>query len=277
MIEYRKMTDDDIDAGLALCRSAGWNQLANDWKIFLELDPDGNRVAIDENNKVVGTVTTVTYEDHFSWIGMVLVDPSKKRQGIGTQLLREALKILEQQETIKLDATPAGREVYLKLRFKDEYILSRMVAADISKLPSNNLEQISLNDLNVIFQTDENVFGASRAALLKKIHESHPQFSFQIKKRNSISYSFGRKGFNFTQVGPIVADKSDEAIQLATAAFKNISGAVALDVMKGSAFHQWLTSIGFTEQRELIRMYRGKNAYPGTPEKQFAILGPEFG
>jgi hypothetical protein len=47
--------------------------------------------------------------------------------------------------------------------------------------------------------------------------------------------------------------------------------------MKGSAFHQWLISIGFTEQRELIRMYRGKNAYPGTPEKQFAILGPEFG
>jgi hypothetical protein len=52
MIEYRKMTVDDIEAGLALCRSAGWNQLSNDWKIFLELDPDGNRVAID-SNKVV--------------------------------------------------------------------------------------------------------------------------------------------------------------------------------------------------------------------------------
>src|SRR5437870_1197077 len=109
MIEYRKMTTGDIAAGLLLCRSAGWNQLEDDWKTFLELDPDGSRVAVDDNGKIVGTVTTVKYEDHFGWIGMVLVDPSKKRQGIGTQLLNESLDILSEQETIKLDATPAGR------------------------------------------------------------------------------------------------------------------------------------------------------------------------
>src|SRR5690349_11093844 len=130
MVVYRKMVKADIDAGLILCRSAGWNQLENDWKIFLELSPDGNRVAVDENGKVVGTVTTISYEDHFSWIGMVLVDPEKKRQGIGTQLLLEALRVLVNMDTIKLDATPAGREVYLKLGFVDEYMLSRMVLKD---------------------------------------------------------------------------------------------------------------------------------------------------
>ena len=49
MIEYRKMAPTDIDAGLVLCRSAGWNQLEGDWKLFLELAPDGARVAIDES------------------------------------------------------------------------------------------------------------------------------------------------------------------------------------------------------------------------------------
>jgi hypothetical protein len=39
----------------------------------------------------------------------------------------------------------------------------------------------------------------------------------------------------------------------------------------------WLTSIGFIEQRSLTRMYKGRNSRPGKPEKQFAILGPEFG
>ena len=75
---------------------------------------------------VMGTVTTIPYENHFAWIGMVLVDPSKRRQGIGTQLLREALQLTADQETIKLDATPAGREVYLKLGFVDEYKIIRM-------------------------------------------------------------------------------------------------------------------------------------------------------
>src|SRR6478672_1599886 len=127
MIEYRKMTPGDIDAGLSLCRSAGWNQIENDWKLFLALSPDGACVAVDEHGKVVGTVTTISYDNRFSWIGMVLVDPEKKRQGIGTHLLREALHVLEHIDTVKLDATPAGREVYLKLGFVDEYMLSRMV------------------------------------------------------------------------------------------------------------------------------------------------------
>lgn len=78
MIEYRKMLKSDIAAGLALCRAAGWNQLEKDWNLFLELAPEGARVAIDEDGKVVGTVTTINYEDRFSWIGMVLVDPGKK-------------------------------------------------------------------------------------------------------------------------------------------------------------------------------------------------------
>jgi hypothetical protein len=40
---------------------------------------------------------------------------------------------------------------------------------------------------------------------------------------------------------------------------------------------QWLASVGFIEQRPFYRMYRGANRFPGQPEKQFAILGPEFG
>ncbi len=115
----------DIDAGLALCRAAGWNQLARDWEIFLHLSPYDCCVAT-RDDKVVGTVAIIRYQNFFSWIGMVLVDPDCHRQGIGMQLLKEALQILHNEETIKLDATPAGREVYLKLNFVDEYHLARM-------------------------------------------------------------------------------------------------------------------------------------------------------
>jgi GNAT superfamily N-acetyltransferase len=274
MIEYRKMVPTDINAGLALCRSAGWNQLENDWKLFLELEPDGARVAVDEAGKVAGTVTTINYEDHFSWIGMVLVDPEKKRMGIGTQLLREALKVLEKMETVKLDATPAGREVYLKLGFNDEYMLSRMVLKEkIRSLPSNAVH-VREQDFDAILQQDKKVFGASREDLLKRMLKNYPELSFVINAR---SYSFGRKGFNFTQIGPVIADGIDDAKQLVSSALNTINGPVVMDVMDHSPFKQWLASLGFTEQRKLIRMYLGKNEYPGILAKQFAILGPEFG
>ena len=128
------MVDGDVPAGLSLCRAAGWNQTVEDWELFLKLSPEGCRVAVDEGGQVMGTVTTVRYEDRFSWIGMVLVDPMRQRQGIGIQLLRESLQVLCEDDTVKLDATPAGRHIYLQLDFTDEYFLSRM---EIPRVPDD--------------------------------------------------------------------------------------------------------------------------------------------
>src|SRR5690348_15826102 len=104
---FRKMERTDIPAGLSLCRSAGWNQLSRDWELFLSLDPEGNRVCLHDDGSVVGTVTTIRYNKHFAWIGMVLVDPAHQRKGIGLQLLEQACHILKNENCVKLDATPA--------------------------------------------------------------------------------------------------------------------------------------------------------------------------
>jgi len=119
------MKPDDIPEGLKLCRKAKWNQIEPDWQIFLQHSPKACLVATYKE-QIVGTVTTIRYEHSFSWIGMVLVDPDFQRQGIGMKLLQEALQILHSEETVKSDATPKGREVYLKLNFVDEYRLTRM-------------------------------------------------------------------------------------------------------------------------------------------------------
>ena len=120
------MRSEDIPAGLRLCRAASWNQVAADWELFLTASPDGCRVATSENGDVVGTAATIGYGDAFRWIAMVLVDPSYRRAGIGTQLLKESLALVG-DTTARLDATPAGRGVYVPLGFREEYGLQRMM------------------------------------------------------------------------------------------------------------------------------------------------------
>ena len=280
MISYRTMTTGDIPAGLALCRAAGWNQVARDWQLFLHRSPQGCLVAVN-NGRVVGTVATINYQHFFSWIGMVLVDPACQRQGIGLQLLKEALRILQHEQTIKLDATPAGREVYLKLNFVDEYPLSRMVSMGILKsLEKSNARPMTKNDLAAIAEFDHTVFGAYRQFVLKWMFGGAPQLAFVIEDENSIQgCCFGRHGFSFTHIGPVIARNLHDAKNLVSAALNNcIGNAVVMDILLfDPEWKAWLTSIGFAEQRSLSRMYRGRNGFPGRLENQFAIVGPEFG
>ena len=280
MISFRTMLPADIVAGLALCRAASWNQLAHDWEIFLQLSPDGCRVAI-KNEKIAGTVTTIRYQHSFSWIGMVLVDPASQRQGIGLQLLMEALKLLRDEETIKLDATPAGREVYLKLNFVDEYPLSRMkaIAGPVS-LQKTTVRPVTINDWPAIMDFDRPVFGADRSLLLQGILTGAPELAYLLEDNGEVQgFCLGRTGHDHLHIGPVITRDIAIAKQLVLKVLENCERqSVIMDVMHFEPeWLEWLKLTGFTVLRSFTRMYLGSNAFPGIPEKQFAITGPEFG
>lgn len=277
------MVRGDIAAGLALSRAAGWNQTQADWELFLKLSPKGCAVAVDDEGRVRGTVATVRYQDHFSWIGMVLVDAAMQRRGIGIQLLREALHILRNEGTIKLDATPAGRKIYVQLDFVDEYALSRMECADVSLSAFNtsaDVRPITDDDIPRLLAFDRNVFGADRAALLESVRSRAPQLAFLNEEAGVLAgYCMGRVGDRFTHIGPVVANDIRVAQKVCGAALHQAAGRpLIIDALSDKhRWTAWLREIGFREQRPLIRMYRGLNTSPGLIENQFGILGPEFG
>ena len=127
---------------------------------------------------------------------------------------------------------------------------------------------------------DRDVFGADRQPILKWMQEGAPQFAFMMEEKNEVQgYCLGRRGYNFTHIGPVIAKSSHIAKDLVSAALNNCMGnSVVLDILYfDPGWKEWLTSIGFTEQRRIIRMNRGSNNFPSQPEKQIAILGTEFG
>jgi predicted N-acetyltransferase YhbS len=282
MIVYRNMHLEDIPAGLSLCRAAGWNQLAEDWQLFLNANSHGGLVAVDESGKVVGTVASYQYQHHFTWIGMVLVSPERQREGIGTQLLNEALHLVADDQTVKLDATPAGRAVYLNLNFTDEYRISRMHLGGrgIEILPSSSARRVEPDDLPQIFELDREVFGADRQSMLVSNLKRAPEYAYVVKTSGKVlGFCFGRPGYDFNHIGPVIASNLEVAKQLLCAALSELVGKpTVIDVPDHTPeWTEYLASLGFVFLRPLIRMFRGANVYRGLPEKQFAILGPEFG
>jgi GNAT superfamily N-acetyltransferase len=279
---FRDMTPADIAAGLALTRAARWNQTEREWELFLRLSPEGCRVAVMDE-RVIGTVATASYEDRFAWIGMVLVDPAERGQGIGARLMAEALDVLKDMPSIRLDATPAGHAVYQKLDFVDEYSLSRMetvVSSEGLALRRNPARPMTKDDLPAVEVFDRQVFGADRRLTLGWMFDSAPEYAWVIEERGQIvGYTFGRRGFNFESLGPVVAHDQQTARRLVSACLSRQAGKpFIIDASHyETGWRSWLESIGFREQRPFIRMFYRDNPYPGLPPKQFGILGPEFG
>ncbi len=286
-ITYRTMTTADIDAGLRLCRAVRWNQLRRDWEMFLKRSPEGCRVACSDG-QVVGTSATIRYDDHFSWIGMVLVDPAERGRGTGTRLLLEAMDVLVNDESVRLDATPAGERIYRNFDFREEYWLSRMQANVTAVTPATvpipdvgpPVRPAVAGDLDQIARLDREVFGADRRFLLEWLLEGAPQYAWVSFEGSEVTgYLFGRHGFNYEHLGPLVARRVEVAEPLLSAALAELMGkSVILDVPRSAAgWLERLGSFGFTEQRPFIRMYKGSLGFPGLPVHQYAIVGPEFG
>ncbi|HZI25952.1 MAG TPA: hypothetical protein VFD46_12795, partial [Chryseolinea sp.] len=139
---------------------------------------------------------------------------------------------------------------------------------------------VTINDFPLLLKFDREVFGASRQSVLEWNFKGAPQYAFMVEEQGRMQgFCLGRHGFDFDQIGPIIANDANTAMQLLSKALHQaVDKPIVVDILTHT--NEWVafvSSLGFIELRQLMRMYRGSNNYPGVPAKQFAILGPEFG
>lgn len=286
----REMELSDMDGLMKIKNAEGWNQTEKDWELIIQYPHSVNLVAVLEN-QIVGTVCAINYAHTVAWIGMMLVDKDFRGRGISKLLLSEVILKLEKCASIKLDATPAGRPVYLKFGFKDEYTLYRMTHPSVSKISlspgspeadrvMSEAVQIRPEDLPELADFDKDVFGADRTSLIRHLYKNYPELAWLIRENNKITgFCLGRKGVNFTQIGPVYASSEDHAKSLIRSAVNSIPGKpVVVDIQAAKTNTiKWLESWGFTSQRPFERMYLSRNPHPGIIESQYLICGPELG
>jgi GNAT superfamily N-acetyltransferase len=270
----------------ALVREAGWNQLDADWRIFLEL---GAVYAVrNSERQVIATAATLPYSGGTGWIGMVLVKSNYRRRGIGARLLRRCVEDLEGRRLAPmLDATPAGRALYVGLGFWDAWGFQRYSASaprreDIAPLTPDGLTIRSLDDDQwaELCRYDARVFGADRSAMLARLRGRAPGAQLAAWRGDRmIGFVLGRDGRSATQLGPVAAEDEGAAQALLGVALNNVQGPIYVDLLDDkSALRRRLTVLGFTPQRKFTRMVHGGfTVQTGDLARTMAIAGPELG
>ncbi|MBY0502325.1 MAG: GNAT family N-acetyltransferase [Bryobacteraceae bacterium] len=244
MAGLRRLTLEDLGAGLALSTASGWNQTEADWHRLLTL-PSVQAYGIEAEGQLVATTTAIRYGDELAWIGMVLTAESQRGRGFASQLLEAALNDLADCALVKLDATEQGAPLYRRFGFLDEGPITRYRGR-----PEPKVAQLGDHPGPDVYE---------RAELLRTLGEP-----FCLSDG---SFSYARPGRVLPFFGPCVgsAERGEELLRhyaiRETAEF-------FFDRM-GEAPE------GFRPARELTRMYRGK--YQPTNPHEYCGAGFEFG
>jgi GNAT superfamily N-acetyltransferase len=245
-----------------LSEEAGWNQMAEDWKIFFT---HGTVLGIAHGDRLVATSAVLPYGGEFAWLSMVLVTAEWRRRGLATRLVEACVSLLRDHgRAVLLDAAPDATEIYAKLGFIP---LSRMErweghgggVASVSRVVDVTLDQAA--------------FGAGRKFLFDDFLARPGSLAF----RSPHGFTLSRRGAVASHVGSIVGDPA-EGSALATAAIRAASGRVFVDVLDaGNSLIPTLTALAFRPQRRFTRMALGLSQLPGDPSRLLAAAGPEFG
>lgn len=255
---------------MALSVEAGWNQVADDWRHFID---HGTTFGFrDGSARLVATGAALPYDGGFGFIGMVIVTASHRKRGMATRLLLRCMHVLESRKLVPvLDATELGEPVYRRQGFVPQFRYDRWECEGTAERPRDGERAVDVGNL---IRPDARAFGARRNHLLPDLI-SRPDTC--IFCDDGDGFVLVRRGRRAWQAGPVVASNEDAALSLLQRALA-APIPVFIDVpRRWKRIAGWLRKRGFRIQRSFARMALDRAEAFGEPDELFAIAGPEFG
>lgn len=274
----------DAAALCPLSQEAGWNQVAQDWRLMLTLGQGFGARGAD--GRWIGSALTLPLGPRLAWISMVLVTKAARGKGLGTALLSASLAAAEASGRVAgLDATEFGRPIYLPLGFRDVFALARwhldgLQAAPVAPPPGLSLRAAGHADLGAIIAYDTPRSGFCRQAILADLLSRSAGFAHLASQPDGMLAGFvlGREGHRRWHVGPIVAENEATALALLSTAAARLAQPMLIDVPEQHGHvRDWLAAQGATAPRRFNRMLRGLTGESGDAARVFALSGPELG
>ncbi len=264
--QLRLMRDADLPAVDRLLRLAYRNE--SDYtprmRRQLALQPDGWLVA-ERDGALLGC-GGATIMGAVSYIGLVGVDPARQRQGIGAALMRALIDWSQERgcATILLDASNAGKPLYLKLGFVIEDTVRIWRAQQTVLVPrtlpdATVIQPFQESDLREIIAFDARGYGAPRDRIIMAFIEDDPALVSVARDHDGAIQGYLIVQAALQTMGPWLAATPNAARALLVDALSR-HGALIEAVITPDANHNAaviLRALGFAPTRTLAHMRLG--------------------
>ena len=204
-----------------LSERAGWNQTLADLDIINAHAENGYRLATysHENQEIpLGSGLSLPVSDDMSWIGMILVHPELRRQGIARSIMNSCLeyaRLIQNKSIVGLDATPQGKQVYDSLGFKDSYKIWRSdISTDFENDPVSMAKPEPL-ELERIRKYLNRINNTERYQIVELLESLPGTKNIMVVSGGTVcGFVMSRPGRIKPFIGPLIADSNNIAISL---------------------------------------------------------------
>ncbi|MEA2062908.1 MAG: GNAT family N-acetyltransferase, partial [Gemmatimonadota bacterium] len=221
-----------LDTMMLLTMRAGWNQTEGDLARIVGLDPSGTfvaRLAGADFDIPVATATLAPLGERHTWIGMILVHPELRRQGMANAMMQHCVReAIERGKILNgLDATPMGNTVYGAVGYVDSYRIWRswFRPSEFRDSPhdTDRISPVAPEDLDELIRYDSARF-LERANIIRALYEDSKDEAYLYRNDNGdlAGYVFARPGRLRYFVGPFTADSKQIATGLLACVCKSL-------------------------------------------------------
>jgi len=249
----------ELDMVIGWAAAEGWNPGLHDAECFFNVDPDGFFIA-ELSGRPIGAISAVAYDRSFGFVGLFIVVPEHRGNGIGMRLWRTGLEYLGQRN-VGLDGVLAMQDRYAERGFGYAHRNVRYEGrGGASMLPEIEAEVVDLREVSIerLSPYDAGMFPAARPDFLRDWTTRPGTTGFAALSGDALrGYGVLRPCISGYKIGPLMAD--DE--QLARSLFAALSAAapdasIYLDTPQTNAAAVRLAeSNGMTPVFETARMY----------------------
>jgi GNAT superfamily N-acetyltransferase len=223
---------ENLDSMMLLTMRAGWNQNETDLARIVGFDTNGSfvaRLADDDYDIPVATATVAPLGERHTWIGMILVHPELRRQGIANAMMQHCVRYaIDQGKIINgLDATPMGNTVYGAVGYVDSYRIWRSFfsPSQFRGTPhhTDRVAAVTPKTLDELIRYDTAHF-LERANIIRDLFRDSNGEAYLYRKDNGdiAGYILARPGRLRHFVGPFLADSQEVAADLLACVCKSL-------------------------------------------------------
>ena len=257
----RTLRRDEMALIIDMAAAEGWNPGLHDGDTFHAADPNGFLVA-ESAGRVLGCISAVAYGEDFGFIGLFIVAPDWRGQGIGSFLWKAGMARLNGR-VVGLDGVPAQQDYYRRKGFELAWQNARFAGVaqpSVQKLDASIVPLPSV-DFSALCADDRRVFPALREAFWRAWLTRPGTCGLAWMEQGRLA-GWGvvrpcREGY---KIGPLLADRPGIASALYDALSRQVpvDSAVFLDVPlpNGDAL-ELVQERGLQRVFETARMYWG--------------------